>query len=258
MRGELISDFMSDEQKKTEEINENISEKIKEEAEVQETPEETSEVIQEKTEEETEKSQENEETKAEEKEEAEIPKSRISQKTIMAFGVVVIFAVVAVIFFFSIELPPTGQVVMTNLDAVSPGEITTFSAYEMGTCTDNGKPTVIEFAISTCPHCIWVEDAFKAAVKPYVAEGKISAYLWNLDTGDNSLTEVIETKDDIPKKHMQIFYDFDTPQQVPFFVMGCRYYRLGTAYGQEDNKEKEVAEMKAVIEQMLKDFEEGK
>lgn len=257
MRSELISDFMSDKQEKTEELNENISEKTKEETEVQETPE-GSEVNQEKTEDETEKAQETEETEAEEKETAEIPKSRISQKTIMALGVVIIFAVIAGIFFFSIELPPTGQVVMTGLDAVEPGEITTFLAYEMDTCTDNGKPTVIQFSVSTCPHCTWVEDAFRAAVKPYVAEGKISAYLWNLDTGDNRLTEVIENKDDIPKKHLQIFSHFDTQQQVPFFVIGCRYYRLGTAYEIEDSKEKEVAEIKAVIEQMLKEFEEGK
>ena len=248
---------MSDAPEKEEEINKTISEETQEETELQEIPGGT-EVYQENTEDETEKLQKKEETETEEKETTEIPKSGISQKTIMALGVVIIFSVVAVIFFFSIELPPTGQLTMTGLDAVDTGEITTFSAYEMNICTDGGKPTVIQFSISTCPHCIWAGDAFRAAVKPYVAEGKISAYLWHLDTGDNLLTEVIETKDALPKKHLQIFSHFDKQQQVPFFVMGCRYYRLGTAYEIEGGKEKEVAEMKAVIEQVIKDFEEGK
>ncbi|MFH1239647.1 MAG: hypothetical protein V1672_00345 [Candidatus Diapherotrites archaeon] len=251
---------MSNKKKKTKENNDSISEEIKE-TELREASEDISEVYQKKSEDDASKENkatETDETQVAEKETTEIPKSRISQKTIMALGVVVIFAVVGIIFFFSIELPPTGQIVMTGLDNVDAGEITTFSAYEMDTCTDNGKPTVIQFSISTCPHCVWAEDAFKAAVKPYVAEGKISAYLWNLDTGDNLLTEIIETKDEIPRKHLQIFSHFDTQQQVPFFVIGCRYYRLGTAYEIENNKEKEVAEMKAVIEQMLKEFEEGK
>ena len=249
---------MSNEQKKTEENNESVSEETKE-TELEATPEKNAETGQNNQDNAEETKEDTETTKEDtEENEIELPKSRISQKTIMALGVVIIFVIVGLIFFFSIELPPTGQIVMNGLSTVEPSEITTFSPYEMDTCTDNGKPTVIQFSTSTCPHCSWIEESFKSAVKPYVAEGKISAYLWNLDTGDNLLTEIIEPQGGIPRKHLQIFSHFDTQQQVPFFVMGCRYYRLGTAYEIEGGKEKEVAEMKAVIEQVIKDFEEGK
>ena len=118
---------MRNKKKTTKENNDSISEETKE-TELQEAPEETSEVTQTNTE--NKKIQKNKVIETDEtqvaEEATEIPKSRISQKTIMALGVVVIFAVVGVIFFFSIELPPTGQIVMSGLEAVEPGEITTF------------------------------------------------------------------------------------------------------------------------------------
>lgn len=180
------------------------------------------------------------------------PKSGISQKTVMIVGIIAFFAIIGTVYFFSIKMP-AGNGNSDDYSDVAPSEIKTYTKHDMRICTDNEKPIVMMYSLTNCPHCDWVKDAFKAAVKPYVDEGLINAYIWELDTGDDSLTTGVETE--LPKKFTQLYNYFDTTQQVPFFVVGCRYYRLGTAYEIENDKIAEVAELKAVIEQMLKEYE---
>src|SRR3989344_3307838 len=57
-------------------------------------------------------------------------------------------------------------------------------------CTKEGKPIIREFATSWCPHCDWVKDTYQQVIKEY--EGKIIAYQWEVDTGNDLLTEELE------------------------------------------------------------------
>ncbi len=128
--------------------------------------------------------------------------------------------------------------------------IQTFSEKEGDICTEDGKPIIRMFSITTCPHCNWVGDTFDSTVKEYVNQGKIVAYHWELDTGDNTLTSVKE--DTVPQEETDIYRQFSPQGSVPTFVFGCKYYRIGTGYEQENDLNAEKREFQAVIDELLK------
>lgn len=131
--------------------------------------------------------------------------------------------------------------------AKNPVSIETFTATEDKLCVDeNGKPLVILYSTTSCPHCVWIKDTFDAVVSEYE---EISAYHWELDKGDNVLTDVMEST--LPKEHIDILRKYDPEGYVPAFVIGCKYYRIGN--GHESNKDlaSEAAELKAAIESII-------
>lgn len=122
-----------------------------------------------------------------------------------------------------------------------------FTATDNELCLKEGKPIIREFATSWCPHCAWVKETFQQIVKEY--EGKIIAYQWEVDTGNDLLSEELELK--VPQEEMDMFKQFNPQQSIPTFIIGCKYYRIGNAYEAQNNKEAEKAEFKAIIEKVL-------
>jgi len=129
------------------------------------------------------------------------------------------------------------------------GEIKTFTDNGGVVCDQNEKPVIRMFSTTWCPHCTWVGPTYDRIVKEYVDAGKIIAYHWKLDTGDNTLTEEVETE--VPKSEVDLFSEFNPKSTIPTFVFGCRYYRIGTGYESQQDLDAEEAEFRTVIEKLL-------
>lgn len=114
-------------------------------------------------------------------------------------------------------------------------------------CKENGMAVVRLFSAEVDPHSQWVSKAFNDVAKEY--SGKVIAYNWQIDTGDNLLTELIEEK--IPKQEIEIYKKYNNAGSVPTFVFGCRYVRVGNGYEAEGSLDKEEAEFRKVIEKLI-------
>ena len=125
----------------------------------------------------------------------------------------------------------------------------TFESASGDICMEDGKPIIRLFSTTWCPHCQWISDTFDEVVQTYVDDGLIVAHHWELDTGDDTLT--IQVEQAVPDDEMAVFLDFNPEESIPTFVFGCKYYRIGTAYEQENDLEAEAAEFMAVIEALL-------
>ncbi len=124
-----------------------------------------------------------------------------------------------------------------------------FKATNNTICMQEGKPIVREFATSWCPHCAWVKPVYQQVVKEYA--GKISAYQWEVDTGNNLLTEELEFE--VPANEMNIFEKFNPNKSIPTFIIGCKYVRIGNAFEEQNDKKAEATELRAVIDKILKE-----
>jgi len=143
--------------------------------------------------------------------------------------------------------------------------IKTFKATSSPLDIVDGKPVVRLFSTTWCPHCKWIKETFDSAMKQYVAEGKIIAYHWEVDTGDNTLTEAVETA--VPESEMAIFRA-NGGGSVPAFVFGGKYVRIGNGFESQNpsdvanptselslqHLEQEKQEYAAVIAQLLKEI----
>jgi thiol-disulfide isomerase/thioredoxin len=118
-------------------------------------------------------------------------------------------------------------------------------------CTQDGKPVIRLFTTTWCPHCKWVKDDFDSVVKEYVNKGLIVAYHWEVDTNDDALTEVNEGS--VPASELAIFKEFNPRTSIPTFVFGCKYYRVGNGYESVNDHKAERRELKAVIEELIKE-----
>ena len=132
--------------------------------------------------------------------------------------------------------------------AVKSDEIKTFQMVEGEVCKEGGKPVIRMFSATWCPHCNWIKERFDKVVKEYVGRGEIVAYHWQLDLGDDVLTEEVEKG--VPEREMEIFKRFSRGQ-IPTFVFGCKYYRIGNGYERERDLDAEEKEFRAVIERLL-------
>ena len=64
----------------------------------------------------------------------------------------------------------------------SNATIQTFQETGDALCTDEqGKPIIRFFATSWCPHCKWIKETYMGVMKKYIDEGKVTAYLWEVD-----------------------------------------------------------------------------
>lgn len=144
--------------------------------------------------------------------------------------------------------------------AVAPGPVTlavenpnikTFSQKKDAVILkEDGKPVIYLFSTTWCPHCQWIAETFDRVVKEYVNAGKIKAYHWEVDTGDNTLTTEKETK--VPQNHLDIYQEFNPAGSIPTFVFGAKYFRTGNGYEQQKDLVSEEMEFKVVIEDLLK------
>lgn len=123
-----------------------------------------------------------------------------------------------------------------------------FSVSSEDICKENGKPLVILFSTTTCPHCKWIKSTFDSVAKEYADAGKIAAYHWELDTGDNTLTAAKESK--IPDDYANMFWKYSQKGGVPTFVFGCKYYRIGNAYESSGDLSAEEKEFRSVLDSL--------
>jgi len=137
----------------------------------------------------------------------------------------------------------------TNTEQKEIGDIQTFSESQGEICTQDGKPVVRLFSTTWCPHCVWIKETFDSIAKEYVDEGKIVAYHWELDTGDNTLTSEIETS--VPDSEKAVYQQFNPKGSIPTFVFGCKYSRVGNGYESAKDLEAEAKEFRGVIEKLL-------
>ncbi|MCX6798545.1 MAG: hypothetical protein NTW59_00395 [Candidatus Diapherotrites archaeon] len=129
-----------------------------------------------------------------------------------------------------------------------------------------GKPVIRLFSTTTCPHCRWIKETFDSVAKQYVAEGKIVAYHWELETltaADNTLTAEPETV--FPESELNVFKQANPGLTVPTFVFGGKYTRIGNGYEasgdtanpqsdlSKQHLEQEKQEFIAVIEALIKE-----
>jgi len=70
-----------------------------------------------------------------------------------------------------------------------------------------------------------------------------------LDTGDNTLTQTVETY--VPEEEKKIYSEFNPGNTIPTFVFGCKYYRIGNGYEAENDLVSEKREFIAVINALL-------
>jgi thiol-disulfide isomerase/thioredoxin len=139
---------------------------------------------------------------------------------------------------------------------VTPGnntnpEITTFNVVDGPVETIDGKPVIRLFSTTWCPHCIWIKPTFDRIAKEYIDAGKIVAYHWELDTGDDTLTPAIERE--VPASEQAVFQKFNPRNSIPTFVFGGKYYRIGNGYEQQQNLTAEEQEFRTVIEELIKE-----
>jgi parvulin-like peptidyl-prolyl isomerase len=114
-------------------------------------------------------------------------------------------------------------------------------------CTEEGKPVVRMYSLSTCSHCQWIDDTFNGLASVYA--NKIAVEHWQLDTGDNTLT--VEKEAQVPADEKALFEKYSPSKHVPLFVFGCSHVRIGNGYEQSDDLAKEEAEMRQVLDKLL-------
>ncbi|MFH0969896.1 MAG: hypothetical protein V1776_00330 [Candidatus Diapherotrites archaeon] len=137
-----------------------------------------------------------------------------------------------------------------DTSSIAPTSISSFQLLPNATiCTEDGKPIIRLFSTTTCPHCHWINSTINGVMDEYVAEGKIVAYHWELDNGDNQLTPNRESS--ILPGEVELFQSVNPQQTVPTYLFGCKYYRVGNAYESIDNTDLEAGEFKAVIEKLI-------
>lgn len=132
----------------------------------------------------------------------------------------------------------------------APGIITFAEKKDAVVCQEDGQPVVYLFSTTWCSHCNWIKDTFDQTMADYVKAGKIKAYHWELDTGDNTLTSAKETE--MPAAAMAIYSEFNPDGSIPTFVFGCKYFRVGNGYEAQNDLAAEQAEFKAVIKDLIK------
>ena len=129
--------------------------------------------------------------------------------------------------------------------------ITTFKVIDGPVETMDGKPVIRLFSTTWCPHCVWIKPTFDRVAKEYVDAGKIVAYHWELDTGDDTLTTAVETS--VPDSEKAVFAKFNPRNSIPTFVFGGKYWRIGNGYESEQSLTLEEQEFRAVIEELIRE-----
>lgn len=178
----------------------------------------------------------------------------MDKKTIL--GIISLIVIVAGVIALGYFLPVKSEQTTTPTNTPNSSSGTTvqkgtFTETSKSICRKDGKPIIRLFSTTWCPHCIWVKDDFDSVVKEYVKKGKIVAYHWQLDIGDNTLTSAIEKK--VPAEEKAVYKEFNPEGSIPTFVFGCKYYRIGNGYEREGDHDKEKAEFRQIIEELIKE-----
>lgn len=142
---------------------------------------------------------------------------------------------------------PTNNQSATTTNQNIVGQFEGFSEYNYSIQKQDGKPVVYLFSTTTCPHCEWIKDTFDKWAKDH--SDKIVAYHWQLDSGDNSITDTKETE--APQDAQDIYLKFNPEGTVPTFVFGGKYSRVGNGFESESDLNKEVEVYNKVLDKLL-------
>jgi thiol-disulfide isomerase/thioredoxin len=116
----------------------------------------------------------------------------------------------------------------------------------------DGKPVIRLFGTTWCPHSAYLGDMFDRVAREYVAAGKVVAFHWQLDTGDDVMTAPVETA--VPDSEWAVFDAFSLTGSVPAIVVGGKYYRVGSAYESFGNGlALEEQDLRAAIEEVIRE-----
>lgn len=197
-----------------------------------------------------------------------------SPKLMFIFGIVTgiaVFAVLSLLYSFLalIKIGSQPKLAVTNQEQTPPviqqeperppepkeptgTQIGTFIDTGKPICKKDGKPIIRLFSTTWCPHCAWIKETFDKVATEYVKKGKIIAYHWDFDIGDDNLTSVKETG--VPPEEEKVYQEFNPRGSIPTFIFGCRYYRIGNGYEREGEagKIKEEKEFRELIEKLIK------
>lgn len=126
----------------------------------------------------------------------------------------------------------------------------TFRETGLDPCVDDqGRPVILLFSATSCPHCQWVGGVFDLIARQYADQGLVVVHHYDIETGDDVLTEPVETR--IPEEYLSIGRRGDPDGSLPYFNFGCRYDRIGTGYEEQNDLAAEAEEMCRVIESLL-------
>lgn len=139
---------------------------------------------------------------------------------------------------------------LTGIEPVFGAVFPTFRSTGIEICTnDEGNPLIYLFSSSMCTHCKWGGGVYDFIVKYHTANGLIEAHHYDVITGDDLLTEEIETV--IPADILEIYHSGSPNDLVPYYNFGCEYDRVGNGYEKEDDLVAEGEEMRRVIEALV-------
>jgi parvulin-like peptidyl-prolyl isomerase len=125
--------------------------------------------------------------------------------------------------------------------------ITTFEDTGDNICLEDGKPIIRLFSASIDSHSKWIKSAYSEVINEY--KDDVIAYNWEIDTGDNLLTDKIENK--LPKFEFEVYKKYNSKGTVPTFIFGCKYIRIGTGYEDKNDLKAEKKEFRNVIESLI-------
>jgi len=179
-------------------------------------------------------------------------------------GLAIVFAVLFIISLTTCGFGTcaTGQVIDGDNDGVDnsdedavqtpPQDLVSGSTfYDSGDeiCTDNdGKPYVLLFSTTWCPHCTWIMETFDGLVNEDFAS-QVNIQHWELDTGDNTITSDVETS--VPADVEAYYSTYNPRGSIPTFVFGCKYYRVGNGYESQDDLVAELDDFKTIINMLV-------
>ncbi len=172
----------------------------------------------------------------------------------LALILVVVFVVFMAVnewrnpFFNNIDdsLPTLEELDGPETETITNQQINTFYLKkDAEICKENGLPIVYLFSVSWCSHCKWIGDTFDRVMTDYMKLGKIVAYHYDVETGDNLLTP--EKESELPSLALNAYNEFSPNGGVPSFVFGCKYFRLGNGYSEEAGLRKEEGEFRAIL-----------
>jgi len=133
--------------------------------------------------------------------------------------------------------------IITEEDIEILADIETFTETDDNICKEDNKVIIRLFSTTKNKASNWISETFDNLAEE---SDDIIIYHWQLDTGDNAITDIEETG--IPKEEVQIFKKYSKENKVPAYVLGCKYVRIGNAY---ETLEEEKAEFKRAIEQLI-------
>lgn len=168
----------------------------------------------------------------------------------MRFSKILLFFIIA-LFVLSGCVNSSTKYSSRDTSQIAPSQIRTFQLLpgENSICTEDGKPIIRLFSTTICPHCRWINDTFNGVAEEYMNQGKIVAYHWDADIGNNQFTPQKESV--VPASEIEILKNANPEMSVPTYVFGCKYWRVGNPYESANDLDSEAAEFKAVIEKLL-------